>query len=119
VSALYETIKAELATAADEILSQLGDGFQFADAWPMVSAATMSFTRIAQATGGTGPEKKEAVLLALEAFYAEKISSLDLPGVPNLFVEPVVDKALGALIRPCFGPLVDLVVAQFHDAKVF
>lgn len=119
MSALYETIKAECGIAAEAIKAQLADGFQFSDVWPSISAATMAFTRIAQATGADGPAKKEAVLLALEAFYDNAVAPLDLPGVPNLFIEPTVDKILRSLIRPSFGPLIELVVSQFKDAGVF
>lgn len=109
---LYEAIKDEVAAYIGDVKARLTDGFSFADVWPLVSAATLRLTRIAQETGASGPEKKEAVLAALEQFYDEVVTPLDLPGVPNLIIEGIVDNAIKALIRPMLGPLIDRVVAE-------
>lgn len=119
MSALYDSIKTEVTAYIVEAKAAISDGISFSNVWPLISAATMRLTRIAQATGATGPEKKEAVLAALETFYAEVVKPLDLPGVPNLFVEPIVDNAIGALIRPMFSPLIDRVVGEQKIAGTF
>lgn len=111
---LYETIKTEVQGYIADVKAAGSDGYTFADIIPLVSAATMRFTRIAQAAGGTGAEKKEAVLAGLESFYDAVILPIDLPG-PDF----VVDPALRSLIRVVLGPLIDRVVGEQKAAGIF
>jgi len=55
----------------------------------------------------TGAEKKEQVIQACERFYREVLEPLDIPGIPNWFVEPMVDRAVGSMIRPAVSSLIE------------
>jgi len=62
---------------------------------------------VAKFVDATGAEKKEQVIQACEKFYEEVLAPLDIPGVPNWFVEPAVDRAVGAMIRPAVSGLIE------------
>jgi hypothetical protein len=119
MSALYQTIETEWNAYLAELVASQSDGFQFSDVPSLLASGAIRGTRIMQATGASGPEKKEAVLMCLETMYDRIILPIDLPFIPNYIIEPMVDKALKAAIRPGFGPLIDRVVGEQKAAGTF
>ena len=97
------TIYDDLKTAVDQITAHYkeaaSDGkLSFAEIFSLISKATASFIQLFEkfTDGASGADKKAAVLAALDAFFDEVISPLDIKGIPN-FIEPVVDSSLKKL----------------------
>lgn len=119
MSELYEQIEKEVTEYGAEITAAFADKkISISEVIALGTSATMRVTRITQKLPATGAEKKEAALQALETIYSKYIEPIDIKPVPNI-VEPFVDKTIGALIRPVFGPLIDLVVAEHKAAGTF
>lgn len=108
MSTLFDRIKADLPA--------IPASAHFGDVMKVIQVALLKIIPAAEVLfgPGNGAEKKEAVLVAIEKFYDTSIAPLDLPWVPNLWIEPLVDKQLRTLIRPVFGPVIDAIVTAFN-----
>ena len=114
------TIYDDLKTAVEQITAHYkeatSDGkLSFAEIFSLISKATASFIQLFEkfTDGVSGADKKAAVLAALDAFFDEVISPLDIKGIPN-FIEPVVDSSLKKLALTLADAGIDALVAIFN-----
>jgi hypothetical protein len=63
----------------------------------------------------SGPEKKGKVLAALETFIDEVITPLDLPFVPNVVIEGLVDRSIKSLLMNLADSGIDQLVASLRQ----
>lgn len=116
------TIYDDLKTAVEQITAQykesVADGkLSFSEIFALISKATASFVQLFEqfTDGVSGEDKKAAVLAALEHFFDEVISPLDIKGIPN-FIEPIVDSSLKQLVLTLADAGIDAIVAIFNKS---
>lgn len=113
---IYDDLKDYFEEVSDHYKDLTVDGkFSFGDAMLLMGKASASFIQIAERFTeiANGPDKKQAVLEALDAFYEDVIKPLDLQAVPNL-VEPIVDSAIKQLVLTIASASIDTLVAVFN-----
>lgn len=110
---LYEDIQASVKQLIESYKLKAADGLTFSEATKLFTEAIGEIVKILQTTGGTGAEKRAAAIQAAQAFYDNVLAPIDIPGIPNLIVEPIVDKTIGGFIPAIVGGLIDGMVQVF------
>jgi hypothetical protein len=108
----------KLQVSIDQIIADYRkaneDGkLSFSEIFTLVGNAVATFVHLMETFGeGTGAEKKAAVLLAVDKFFDEVITPIDIKGIPN-FLEPVFDSSLKNLVMALADGWVDTLVNIF------
>jgi hypothetical protein len=113
---IYTNLKDYFEEITEHYQALAVDGkFSFGDAMLLMGKASASFIQVVERFTeiANGPDKKQAVLEALDHFYDDVIKPLDLQGVPNL-IEPIVDSAIKQLVLTIASASIDTLVAVFN-----
>jgi hypothetical protein len=114
--ALYDDIEGALTEIIAHYKNATKDGkLSFSELITLGSNAVASLMQVAEHFGGTGTEKKQAVITALGQFYDQVIAPIDIKGVPNL-LEGIVDKALKELMLTLAGGWIDSLTTIFNKS---
>lgn len=117
--ALYETLKEEVnVMVAAYRVATADKKVTMEELWSLFQKASFGLVRVAEQVGGTGVEKKAAVLAALDKFYDEVIGPLDIQYVPNI-VEPYVDNMLKKLVMQMADGGIDAFVTFLNQNNIF
>lgn len=112
----FEQIRTSVSRLVDQFNQSRSDGvITLSEIWQMTGRAVSEIVQITNSLKVSGPEKKEAALEAFEQFVDNVIVPLDLPYVPNLIVEPIVDKALKSMLMAAANGLIDAAVSLFNQ----
>lgn len=109
----------KLQGAIDQIIADYkaanADGkLSFSEIFTLVGNAVASFVHLTEDFGeGTGPEKKAAVIAAIDRFFDEVITPIDIKGIPN-FLESIFDSSLKSLVLALADGWVDTIVKVFN-----
>ncbi len=113
---IYDDLKGAINTIIAHYKEATADGkLTFTEIFALSGKALASFVQLIETftDNVTGEEKKQAVLAALDTFFDEVISPIDIKGIPN-FIEPVVDSSLKKLCMTLAGAGIDALVAIFN-----
>lgn len=117
--ALYDVLKEQVTVLADEYKLIIADKKVTMDElWKLFQLASVALVKMAEQVGGTGPEKKAAVMAALDKFYDDVIAPMDIQYVPNM-VEPYVDGLLKKIALQMASGGIDALVAFMNDNGLF
>lgn len=109
---LYDQICLDVLAITERIKQSVADdGLSVPEAIGLGHQAVESFVKLAQQAGGTGAEKKEAVLEAIYNFYDQVIVPMDAPG-PDVLVDPL----LRSVILPIYSYVIDTIVTALEDS---
>jgi hypothetical protein len=111
---LFDVIKAEI----DKIITTWEDAkadskISLSEIWTMVHDVVGGAVRVAEAWGGSGVEKKAAVIAALDVVYDEVIAPIDIKLIPN-FIEGSIDRVAKQIFLQIVDGLVDAIVALLN-----
>jgi hypothetical protein len=91
---------------------KIKDGLSVKDAAALCGQALKCFVDFAKAMPELSvAEQKTAALAALDRFYVEQIAPLDLPGVPDLAENAIVDPMIGGIVHDLASGLFDVFIA--------
>lgn len=98
-------VKGKLLALLDSAKAAVADKkLTFSEAVALVKEAIGSAIEIADQLPEAGPERKALVLSLCDQLYTTVIAPIDIPFVPNIVVEPIVDASLGKLFHEiCSG----------------
>ena len=99
---------------AKERLSQF---FSFGDLFTNLDDAIRELILLVEQFSVDGADKKKLVLDAVLKFYDNVLAPIDLPYIPNIGVEPMIDAALRRVIEKYAGNLIDRIVDRFNKTK--
>jgi len=112
----------DLQGAVNQIIAHYKDAtadgkLSFTEIFSLSGKALASFIQLFETftDNVTGEAKKQAVLAALDTFFDEVISPIDIKGIPN-FIEPVVDTSLKRLCMSLADAGIDALVAIFNKS---
>jgi len=109
----------KLQDSIDQIIADYKEAnkdgkLSFSEIFTLVGNAVASFVHLMESFGeGTGAEKKAAVLAAIDRFFDEVITPIDIKGIPN-FLESIFDSSLKSLIMALADGWVDTLVKVFN-----
>jgi len=111
---LFEKLQSSIDQIIAEYKAANEDGkLSFSEIFTLVGNAVATFVRLMETFGeGTGAEKKAAVLLAVDRFFDEVITPIDIKGIPN-FLEAIFDSSLKSLVLALADGWVDTLVNLF------
>lgn len=115
---IYDDLKSAVEEITAHYKDVASDGkLTFSEIFSLAGKATASFIQLFEkfTDGASGADKKAAVLAALDAFFDEVISPLDIKGIPN-FIEPIVDSSLKKLALTLADAGIDALVAIFNKS---
>ena len=115
---IYDDLKGAVNEIIAHYKAATADGkLTFTEIFTLASKALGSFVQLFETftDNVTGEEKKAAVLAALNTFFDEVISPIDIKGIPN-FIEPVVDSSLKKLCMTLADAGIDALVAIFNKS---
>lgn len=114
---LYDSVKFSLQDMVARFQAARGDGtITIAEGVQLLTHAVGHLVRVVESLGGTGAQKKDAVVRAAQRFYDEVLAPLDLPFVPNLLERTVVDPLIGRAVPVVVGGLIDGIVDFFNTS---
>lgn len=80
--------------------------------WNLVVGAVMEFAAKAYEFSNLEPEKRKALIIeGVQLLYDKVIAPLDIPGIPNIIENTVVDPLIGKAINPIVSALIDQTLA--------
>jgi len=113
-SSLYTTLKANIAAIRAQYRAAVADGsVSFTEAKEICLAVIADLVKLAQIIGGTGPDKKAAVLQVFDEIIAELLAATDSPGP-----DAIVDRVLGFTAHQFADYAIDIAVSLFKRAGV-
>jgi hypothetical protein len=114
-----DELREELQKLIDEAKEALADKkLSWAEALSLITGAIAAFLSIARGLGNnTGDtDVREMIITAVSNFYENVIRPKDIPGLPNIIENTVVDPLLGKAIPTLVGLLYDTLTSAFDAA---
>lgn len=101
-------VRAKLLALLDSFKAKAADGkISFAEGWQLLQEFTAGAVYIVDELTVAGADKKAMVLSLAQQFYDNVIAPIDIPFVPNILMEPALDRLLGSLIQPMLGAMIE------------
>lgn len=121
VTTLITTVRDQVAALIEHYKKVTEDKkLTLSEAWSLATSAVAGVMRIVEAAGDfDGKLKKEAVLLFAASFYDQVIAPLDIPYVPSLIENRMVDPALKEVFLKLVDGSVESLVNIFNRTGWF
>lgn len=114
---LFNAIRGELEKTVEHYKLLAVDGISLSDVWNLVTSAVSSFAVIAESFGGSGGDKKAVVLAAAETLYDKLIAPLDIPYVPGVIENRIVDPMLKKVFMQLVSGAIDAAVKVLNRTE--
>lgn len=119
-NAIYTAISDRIAGFIAKYKESTADGtLSLAEIFNLTNRAIADFAVAVEVIGGAGEDKKAAVLLALGDFYDQIIKPYNIPGVPDILENTIVDPYGRTVFISIVDGLIDGMVRVFNKTKVF
>lgn len=112
---LYDKLQDSITQIIADYKAANADGkLSFTEIFTLVGNAVASFVHLTENFGeGSGPEKKAAVIAAIDKLFDEVITPIDIKGIPN-FLESIFDSSLKKLVLALADGWIDTLVKVFN-----
>ena len=111
MSNLVETVIEALVDIQASFVEKYADGkLSFSEMFKLSTEVVERLVAVAEAFGGTGMDKRQAVIDAAVKLWDESLRDMDIPYLPDVIVDPMIE----AMIPTVVGKIIDLAVARFN-----
>lgn len=115
VSTLIKVKMQELVVSAK---AKAADGkITLAEGWQLLQEGVQDAVYIVDQLQVSGVDKKALVLQAAQQLYDNVIAPIDIPFIPNLVVEPIVDRVIGQMIQPMLSGMIEAALNLLRSGK--
>lgn len=112
----FEQISASVSALIASYKAAQSDGkVTLSEIWQLTGKAIQEIVQLTQRLTVPGAEKKRVALEAVEQFIDDFITPLDLPYIPNLVIEPIVDNAVKQVLMTAADGLIEASVSLFDQ----
>lgn len=111
-------VKVRFQELVDSAKAKAADGrLTLAEGWQLLQEGVQDAVYIAAQLNAAGADKKALVLQLAQQLYDNVIAPIDIPYIPNLVVEPIVDKAIGQMIQPMLSGMIEAALNLLKSGK--
>jgi len=110
---LYELVQEQVEALIAEAQEVVKDGISVRDVAVVIRAFVRRVAVIVHAISATEAEKRDLVLFCVDRFYELVIKPVNIPWVPDLVIEPALDRAIGELVHYVASEFYDMIVDLF------
>lgn len=114
---LYDQVKLAIETLKTQLVAAKADGrITVAEIFQLVGEAVSLLVAAASTLSVSGADKKQLVTDAAQKLYDEVIRPIDIPGIPNVIENTIVDPAIGKAIPYIVSGLIEVFVRRLPAA---
>lgn len=113
---LLNSVRDELNSVITHYKELSKDGFTLAEVWDLATSAVASIVQVIELTSNSQDkvDKKAIVMVAAGVLYDEVIAPMDIPFVPGIVENRVVDPALRVVFLKLASGAADAILKVFN-----